>query len=89
MLKCSVCYRRSCMFYFCRAACSCELLKSHFVESAPKDRFILHNTAMRFERFNRSSRFIERVGAPYFDNHTATGAGVEVFPQPFEVKKAI
>jgi hypothetical protein len=51
-----------------------------FVESAPKDRFILHNTSQC--ALNDLSNSVGRL---IFDT-TATGAGVEVF-QPFEVKK--
>tara|TARA_R110001599_G_scaffold26935_7_gene94967 strand:+ start:1117 stop:1635 length:519 start_codon:yes stop_codon:yes gene_type:complete len=57
-----------------------------FVESAPKDRFILHNTSQcALNDLTVHLDLSNSVGRLIFDT-TATGAGVEVF-QPFEVKK--
>jgi hypothetical protein len=57
-----------------------------FVESAPKDRFVLHNTSQcALNDLTVHLDLSNSVGHLIFDT-TATGAGVEVF-QPFEVKK--
>tara|TARA_R110000764_G_scaffold1266_2_gene4922 strand:- start:132 stop:689 length:558 start_codon:yes stop_codon:yes gene_type:complete len=57
-----------------------------FVESAPKDRFVLHNTSQcALNGLTVHLDLSNSVGRLIFDT-TATGAGVEVF-QPFEVKK--
>lgn len=57
-----------------------------FVESAPKDRFVLHNTSQcALNDLTVHLDLSNSVGRLIFDT-TATGAGVEVF-QPFEVKK--
>ena len=57
-----------------------------FVESAPKDRFVLHNISQcALNGLTVHLDLSNSVGRLIFDT-TATGAGVEVF-QPFEVKK--
>lgn len=57
-----------------------------FVESAPKDRFVLHNISQcALNDLTVHLDLSNSVGRLIFDT-TATGAGVEVF-QPFEVKK--
>jgi hypothetical protein len=57
-----------------------------FVESAPKDRFVLHNASQcALNDLTVHLDLSNSVGRLIFDT-TATGAGVEVF-QPFEVKK--
>lgn len=57
-----------------------------FVESAPKDRFVLTNTSQcALKDLTVNLDLSSSVGKLIFDT-TATGAGVEVF-QPFEVKR--
>ncbi len=58
----------------------------NFVESAPKDRFVIENTSeCDFENLIVEIDLTGSVGRLIFDT-TATGAGVEVF-QPFEVRE--
>jgi len=57
-----------------------------FVESAPKDRFVLTNTSQcSLNDLTVNLDLSNSAGKLIFDT-TATGAGVEVF-QPFEVRK--
>jgi hypothetical protein len=57
-----------------------------FVESAPKDRFVLNNTSQcDLKNVTVNLDLSNSVGKLIFDT-TATGAGVEVF-QPFEVRR--
>ncbi len=57
-----------------------------FVESAPKDRFVLTNTGQcSLNDLTVNLDLSNSLGKLIFDT-TATGAGVEVF-QPFEVRK--
>ncbi|MCB5163102.1 hypothetical protein [Marinomonas algarum] len=57
-----------------------------FVDSAPKDRFVLLNTGeCALENIMVDFDLSKSVGKLIFDT-TATGAGVEVF-QPFEVRR--
>ena len=56
----------------------------NFVESAPKDRFVIKNTGeYDFENLIVEIDLTSSVGRLIFDT-TGNGAGVEVF-QPFEV----
>lgn len=56
-----------------------------FIESAPKDRFVVTNTSQcALQGLQVTIDLTDSVGGLIFDT-TATGAGVEVF-QPFEVR---
>jgi len=58
-------------------------LQVNFVESAPKDRFVIQNIGQcDLSNINVEIDLSNSVGKLYFDT-TASGAGVEVF-QPFE-----
>ena len=60
----------------------------NFVESAPKDRFVIENTGeCEFENLVVEIDLSGSAGGLIFDT-TATGAGVEVF-QPFEVRGSV
>ena len=59
-------------------------IEVRFIESAPKDRFIINNTSeCNLSEFTFSIDLSESVGKLIFDT-TEAGAGVEVF-QPFEI----
>ncbi|RVU82829.1 hypothetical protein EOL70_20005 [Leucothrix sargassi] len=58
----------------------------NFIESAPKDRFVISNSgSCSLENVRLDIDLTETAGKLIFDT-TSTGAGVEVF-QPFEVTK--
>jgi len=59
-------------------------IEVRFIESAPKDRFIIKNIGeCNLSEFTFSIDLTESVGKLIFDT-TEAGAGVEVF-QPFEI----
>ncbi|MEM7796316.1 MAG: aggregation factor core [Cyanobacteria bacterium P01_C01_bin.118] len=67
------------------AAATDSVVEIEFVESAPKDRFVITNIgACVLEELTLELDLSQSVGMLIFDT-SATGAGVEVF-QPFEVE---
>ncbi|MCV2401270.1 hypothetical protein OFY17_00085 [Marinomonas sp. C2222] len=62
-------------------------LDARFIESAPKDRFVLSNTSQcDIQNITANIDLSNSTGKLIFDT-TATGAGVEVF-QPFEASNS-
>ncbi len=82
--KCISCLILACIFVVTSVSLAQATLNVRFIESAPKDRFVIQNQSeCNLNDFTLTIDLQDSIGKLIFDT-TESGAGVEVF-QPFEI----